>query len=272
MRGWCSRLIGLLLPVACAAGAQAQPSPIIQAHYQTFAAGLHVADVDAGFNLNRGGYRMNLAYHTTGVMGFFFRGHQFSSVIGNWLGNRPSPVRFRADGVWRGRQRITDIDYLNRRPILRQMVPSNDEEREPVPDALQVDSIDTMSALIELIHTVSATGACNLSVRTYDGRRATEIDSQTVGQEVLTPLRESRFNGPALRCDFSGRLLAGFLHDDDRQKDSKPLHGSAWLAQVVPGAPVIPVRMSFETRWFGDATMYLTNAETAQDLMVAGAH
>ena len=62
----------------------------------------------------------------------------------------------------------------------------------------------------------------------------------------------------ALRCDFAGRMQAGFRFDDNRERDSKPLHGSAWLAPVTTGGPNLPVRMTFETSWFGDATMYVT--------------
>ena len=36
--------------------------------------------------------------------------------------------------------------------------------------------------------------------------------------------------------------------------------GSAWMAPVLPGAPSLPVRIAFQTRWFGWATMYLTGA------------
>jgi len=41
------------------------------------------------------------------------------------------------------------------------------------------------------------------------------------------------------------------------------LHGSAWLAPFLPGTPALPVRISFQTRWFGVATMYLTSAAPA---------
>jgi hypothetical protein len=48
------------------------------------------------------------------------------------------------------------------------------------------------------------------------------------------------------------------------------MHGSAWLAPVVAGGPSLPVRMAFETRWFGDAIMYLTSIGPASDLQIAG--
>jgi hypothetical protein len=71
------------------------------------------------------------------------------------------------------------------------------------------------------------------------------------------------FSGKALRCDFVEHVQAGFLMGDDETR-GRPLRGSAWLAQVVPGAMPLPVRLTLETGWFGDATLYLTQAGPGQ--------
>jgi hypothetical protein len=107
---------------------------------------------------------------------------------------------------------------------------------------------------------VAQTGRCEAEARTFDGRRAVEIAARTVGPERLEPSARSTFAGPALRCDFEGTLLAGFLHGSDQASMRRPQRGSAWLASVVPGGSPVPVRISFDTRWFGPATMYLTAA------------
>jgi hypothetical protein len=258
-------LIGFWLP--CAALAQT-PAPLaLDARYETYAAGLPVAEVDSGFSFGPENYRINLGYHTIGMAAVFVPGHQFDSVSGSWRGERAVPDRFVGKGRWHGDDRVAEIDYLQGQPTVRHLVPPNANEREPVPDSLQTNSIDTLSALAELIHVVKLTGRCETTVHTYDGRRAVEIEARTVGEETLESTPRSSFAGKALRCDFSGRLLAGFKFGDDRARDRKPMHGSAWLAPVVAGAPLMPVRIVFETRWFGDATMYLTGI--GSDLKVA---
>jgi Protein of unknown function (DUF3108) len=259
-----------LLP--CAAFAQTPASlssPGLHASYETYAAGMHVADVDSGFSFGPWNYQFTLGYHTTGMVGLFFRGHQFDTASGTWRDGEAAPSQFIGTGEWRGVERLAEIDYLHGKPAIRQLIPPNAKEREEVPDALQANSIDTLSALVELIHVVKDTGRCETTVRTYDGRRAVEIEAHTVGEEMLEKTPRSSFAGKALRCDFFGRMLAGFKFDDDRARDSKPMHGSAWLAPIVPGAPLLPVRMAFETRWFGDATMYLTGIGPTSDLRVA---
>jgi hypothetical protein len=247
-------IVGLLSP--CAAFAQAPG--MLHASYDTFAAGMHVADVEAGFSFGPRTYQLNLNYQTSGVIGFLFSGHQSDQVSGAWQGPRALPSHFIGLGLWRGINRITEIDYQQARPIVRQLIPSNTDEREQVPEPLQANTIDSLSALAELIHTVAQTGRCETKVHTFDGRRAVEIEAHTIGEQELEPSSRSSFTGKALRCDFAGRMLAGFKFGDNRERDSKPMHGSAWLARVADGTPPLPVRLSFETRWFGDATMYLT--------------
>ncbi|HEX2940092.1 MAG TPA: DUF3108 domain-containing protein, partial [Rhodopila sp.] len=165
--------------------------------------------------------------------------------------------------------REAELTYLHGHPEVEQLIPPNDTEREPVPDTLRAHTIDTISALAQLIHVVAQTGRCDTTVRTFDGRRVTEIHAHTAGMETLPQTDRSMFAGPALRCDFEGRMLAGFKHNSDRQRDARPMHGSAWLATVLPGTMRLPVRLSFETHWFGDATMYLTEAGFGDNVKMA---
>ena len=261
MRACLSLLLGLLsLPAA-----HAQPVPEQHAGYDVYAVGVPVAVLNTGFALGPSDYRIDLAFRTTGLVGWLYRGHQRSDVEGSWQGDRPAPRRFSGEGVWGGRARQILIDYAAGRPLVRSLVPPNDAEREPVPPALQVDSVDTLSAIALLMRRVARTGRCEAEATTFDGRRAVDVAARTVGEEVLAPNARSIFTGRALRCDFEGRLLAGFLRDGDQAESRRPRHGSAWLARIEPGAPPIPVRIDFETRWFGPATMYLTEAGTGPD-------
>ncbi|MBN9562358.1 MAG: DUF3108 domain-containing protein [Alphaproteobacteria bacterium] len=247
---------GLLFPLA----ASAQPAPEQRAGYEIYAAGVPVAVLKTGFALGPSDYRIDLSFHTTGLVGWLYGGRQQSNVEGEWRGDRPAPRRFAGEGMWGGRARQTLIDYIAGQPLVRSLLPPNDEEREPVPAALQANSMDALSAIAMLIRRVARTNRCEGQATTFDGRRAMDLVARTVGEEVLPPSTRSVFTGRALRCDFEGRLLAGFLRDADQPELRRPRHGSAWLAQITPGVPPIPVRIEFETRWFGIATMYLTEA------------
>jgi hypothetical protein len=212
---------------------------------------------------------VRLAYHTTGVVSLFHHGHQVNTVIGTWDAGRPQPKQFQGVGIWQGEDRVTLIDYLHGQPLIRTLIPSQEKEREPVPLSLQQNSMDSLSALALMMRRVTDTGRCEASVRTFDGNRASDISAHTAGEETLLPNSLSIFSGKALRCDFIGQMLAGFLYEDTNPFDRRPLHGSAWLARLVPGEPPVPVQMQFETHWFGEAALYMTQFGPAPTTEVA---
>jgi len=255
----------LLIPVA----APAQEIRDLHATYEMYAAGFHVAEIDASLHLTPSRYELRISYHTTGVMGVFRHGHQVSTVMGTWKAGQPQPQEYQSDGAWNGEDHVTLIDYLNGQPLVRRLEPPQAKEREPVPEALQRNSLDSLSALALLLRRVQDTGHCDAVLHTFDGNRASEISARTAGQESLQAAADARAPGDTLRCDFVSHMLAGFLYRDSTPYDRRPLHGSAWLATVIPGAPPVPVRMKFETQWFGEATVELTHLEPRATTEVA---
>ncbi len=246
--------IGLTV-LLVAGNARAEP---VQASYAAYAAGLNVINMDAAFDVAPARYRVHLVYRTAGAFGALVSGQQDTMVEGRFAEGRAVPQRFYSAGTMRGQQRVTQIDYPAGQPVIRQLIPPADEEREPVSPERQANTIDTISAMAQLVHQVNVTGRCDGRVMTFDGRRLSELASRTVGEEILPATDRSSFAGQALRCTFEGRQLGGFMLDGDREALRRPQLGSAWFASAVPGGPKVPVRVVFHTRWFGEATMYLT--------------
>ena len=247
-----------LLLLCLSPAAHAQP---VNAHYAAYSTGLNVLRLDAELAIGPRDYRVHLTYHSAGTVGALVRAERDTTVEGVFNGDRPTPRRFYSFGHFRGRPRVTQIDYPKGQPEIRALNPPNEEEREPVPPADQVGTIDSVSAMAQLVRQVNATGRCEGHSRTYDGRRLAELSARTAGREVLEQTSRSSFAGPALRCDFEGRQLAGFRLDSDRGKAQRPRRGTAWFAATTPGGPLIPVRIQFETDYIGNLTMYLAAPE-----------
>jgi hypothetical protein len=246
----------VLLPSAALG---ADPPLSVGLRYQAFAHGLPIMLMDVSLSINPRGYEINLSFHTTGLASLLYPGEQSDNVNGEWNGDHAAPVHFTASGVWRGQTRRTEIVYHDARPQVVALEPPITEEREPVPSDLQTGTEDTLSALVQLVRHVDSNSNCNTSARIYDGRRLSEIKARTTGAEVMEASGRSIFAGPTLRCDFTGQMLAGFSLNEDRSTARRPLHGSALFAPIA-GTPALPVRIEFETRWFGDVTMFLTAA------------
>ena len=52
-------------------------------------------------------------------------------------------------------------------------------------------------------------------------------------------------------------MTHGFKLDDGPAERQRPQEGDAWLAEVHPGGPVLPVRLEVPNRWFGQTTISL---------------
>lgn len=241
----------LLLPIAARA-------EVVQLRYRGYAAGLNVVVVDAGLDLTPGRYRVRLNYRTAGTFGAMFPADQEGTVQGRFISGRAVPERFLSIGTFRGRDRIVEIEYPAGDPILRRLVPPAEEEREPVPPPLQRGTVDPLSGIALLVRQVNATGRCDGTGRTFDGRRLVQFTAATVGDEVLEPSSRSGFSGAALRCRFEARQLAGFLREESRERLARPQLGDAWFARTAAAGMLVPVKITFPGRWFGEATLYVT--------------
>ncbi len=242
---------------AASAPAVAPAAPAVAVAYVAYAAALPVLRLHASYAIGPAAYEVKLAFDTAGMFGVLLHAHVDSTATGTLSDAHAHPARYYAVGDVRGHQHVTQIDYPDGQPHVVRLAPPVEEEREPVPAARQAGTIDNLSAMAELIAAVARTGRCDGSRHTFDGRRLSELSARTVGEETLEPTGRSTFSGRALRCDLEGRQIAGFPKDADPASAGRPLHGSAWFASISPGTPAVPVRISFETRFFGAATAYL---------------
>ena len=249
------RIMGL----AVLAGLLAGRAGAAEAHYSAYAAGLNVLEVTADFSVKADRYRVRVDFHTTGAFGMVVHADSRSEVSGRFVGGRAVPERYYSSGYLRGDLHVTQVDYRDGQPVITQMVPPAESEREVVPPGEQRDTIDTLSAMAELIHQVSTTGQCGGKVRTFDGRRLSVLEAKTEGEQALERTGRSSFAGMTTRCGFVGQQIGGFELDQDRAALARPQVGTAWFAAVTPGGPKVPVRIAFRTRWFGEATMYLAD-------------
>ncbi|MCX7383068.1 MAG: DUF3108 domain-containing protein [Alphaproteobacteria bacterium] len=248
-RAWLTMLL-LIAPAASEAGERLR--------YTVYAAGFNILLLEATTEIGETNYRVDLTYRTAGLLGTFFPSSNESFAQGSWGAAGPEPWRFATWGTVRGNVRRAVIDYVSRQPVTRELVPALEDDREPVPPGMERDSVDTLSGLAFVVREVARTGKCDGRARLFDGRRVMDVVARPAGQEVLAPDSRSSFAGPAVRCDFEGRQLAGFLKDYDAA-DRQKLHlNRAWFAPIGASRTVVPVRIEFEARLIGHATAYLS--------------
>jgi hypothetical protein len=231
-----------------------------QLTFSLYALGIQVAESVMTVDLGPSGYRMGLRYHTTGLASVFSGDGLNEQTGGGFDHDSPIPLEFRSSVRLHGQDRIVTLTYRNGSPAETALSPPNEGERDVVPVVQREHTFDPLSATVAMMRLAARTGRCDLSHRTYDGRRLELFEARTAGEEDLAPSARSSFSGRALRCDYTSKTLAGFRLGDGRDEDSRPRKGTIWLAQVLAGAPRLPVRGLIDTRFLGSATMYLTAA------------
>lgn len=247
-------LVTVLLPLG---GARADA---VRARYAAYAGAFNVAVLDTDWTITPAEYRVHMAFRTAGTLSAVYQAENDTTSEGRFVGDRAQPRRFYSWGHARGRQRVTLIDYPAGDPVVRQLVPPNEDEREPVPESAQARTVDTLSLMALLLRRMAASGRCDGRATTFDGRRLSDIVARTAGQEVVEASSRSTFTGPALRCDFEGRQTGGFSKDADPETVRRPQRGAAWFARIGPQEAWVPVRVQFEARTVGSVTLYLQGA------------
>jgi hypothetical protein len=229
-----------------------------QLNYTLHVLGVPLADASLNLDLTETGYRAVLRFKTTGVANLVDGGWLEETVSGGLKDDRPAPQSYTSNGNLHGQNRVVDMTWHDGTPETTEITPPNAAEREDVPVALRTGTVDQVSLIVLLLHLAQQTGRCDGSAHSYDGRDLQLFQVRTAGEENLPASDQSSFSGRALRCDFTSQTLAGFrlgVGDQDRRQH----RGTIWLAQISAGGPRLPVRAAVETRWFGDATIYLTS-------------
>ena len=219
---------------------------------------MNVAVVHTDFLVTPDAYQVRLRFHTAGAVGFVVTANSDSTATGRFAGEVAQPYRYTSVGTLRGEPRRTELDYASADdPQIRLLIPATEPNRDPVPPAQQVGTIDTLSAMAMLVHAVNTTGRCDGHVTAFDGRRLIAFTSRTAGLQTLPPSGRSSFAGPTLRCNIVSQQLAGFKHDADFARLQHPQPGNAWFARLSPTGPLVLVRAVFPTTFFGPTTLYL---------------
>jgi hypothetical protein len=251
----------LLILLLLASPAVPPKATAAQLGYTVYVFGLPVADAVMGVDMASSAYRVMLRFHTTGIVHMFAGDSLDEHTTGQLENDQPFPFEFGSSGRMHGRDRLVSMTWHEGMPTVAAIDPPNTAEREPVPAALLAHTVDPLDAIVLLLHQVRRTGRCEGTTRAYDGRRLQLLEAQTVGEDEVGRSLRSDFSGHALRCQFTDQTLAGYRTTGSGRDDDMRVHrGTIWLAQVLPGAQKVPVRASVETRWWGDAMIYLTSA------------
>ena len=168
----------------------------------------------------------------------------------------PIPVRYFVESRWRDGTSSWAVDFGPLGKVERiDLTTSVDEERDPVPTALQ-KAPDPLALALGATRT-AAPGA-RLEKVSFDGKRAVRFELVCADAEhVFAPDDPAVPIHSALDCTVDGELIAGASRrwQSGRDTDRRPAH-VLFSREIVPGQ-YWPVRVEAETR-FGMVVVRLT--------------
>ncbi len=245
---------GILLAMAVPQRADAESMPVA-AGYDVFAGGLHVLTSIFEIRLRDQSYNARIGAQLAGVPGWFVEWGAEIQSDGTIEGGRLDPEQYVLDRVRRGESQKTTLDFGREGQVDVSFDPVRNNSNGLVPPELLPESLDPLSGLLTVIHTVTEGGECEATVPVFDGRRRYNLVFTDQGMHEVRPSRHSIFAGQARKCRMQLEPVAGAFRDQDDDDDdgdgfwnTDPENAprrrlDIWLAEPISGGPVLPVRM-----------------------------
>src|ERR1700722_1717687 len=167
----------LLLPCSTVLAASGN-AEATQLAFSLYAVGVPVAESTMTLDFAPSGYGIGLSYRTVGVAKVFSGDNLDQSSSGTFEHDQAVPLSFKSYVRLHGQDRRVTLSYRDGNPIISSIAPPNEGEREIVPVALREHTIDSLSAMVDMLHHAAETGRCDLSHKTYDGRRLEVFESR----------------------------------------------------------------------------------------------
>jgi hypothetical protein len=275
-RGLALRAAGLVLAAALLApgAAGAADGETVRLSYDAYLGPFYVVSAEAELRLAGDRYRVVTRARSEGIASMLFSWQSEARSEGMRAGRQLLPLRHEVDGEWRGELRQIRLSYADAyagpddavRPIDFQVKPPVDTaERDPVPAALTVGTVDPLSATLSVLLRIAGGGRCEGQLAVFDGRRRYDMIVRPGAPAVLPAVHSSIFSGAAQRCDFELRRIAGFWKKDSRfgRRVTDPV---LWVASPLDGVPPVPVRFTAETG-FGDLRIHLTRVQRGRQIL-----
>jgi hypothetical protein len=238
--------------VSSAAGAQSLRYEVYGGGIKALTADLNVTRPDSE------SYRVAVASQTSGLARFLSKWHGTMKTQGAEAPDgTEKPATHEAVSVWTDNTQIKRIAYDQKGHLKDVSIIDGGQETAPAAASQLADqTVDLLTATLQLMDTVTENGTCNSSSEVFDGKRRFRLEFSQAGTENLKASRYNMYEGPAVRCEIKVVPLAGDWYEKLKGWMAFSEYGQeagtlpvVWLAPVTPGGPAVPVKLSAKTRY-----------------------
>lgn len=258
-------LAAALLTIGGEAAAWSQPERLTL-RYALYVGGLSALDGAVELTARPGGYEVQLAAETKGVIGWLADWRTRSVSRGAWRGGEAATQEHESHNLWRGEPRSVNLRYDAAGAASVTAAPdAAADDRDPIPAEMLRATLDPLSGFLAVMEALRRGEGCGRTIAAFDGRRRFDMRFRDLGAETLPAGGYSSFDGKARRCAVDYVAIAGHKRSPERNMfwrnsggERPPVH--VWFAEVAAGAPPAPVRIETDTP-FGAVVAHLRGVE-----------
>lgn len=257
-----SGFLALFGMVACLAvsPARADARLDLTLEYEAYFGGMHIGSARASILREDVRYRITGQARARGLLDWYsgWQGNVLSEgVIGT--ARRVEPERHENEGLWQGSPRRNLLVFSPDGSVtVEQESPPDSNKLTPIPEESISGSIDPLSAILSLAGVMETGGDCKATIPIYDGRRRYDIQVAPDGMRDLKANPYTIFSGQAQACRFTIDRIGGIRTEKSKYQEAAR-DRRVWVANPLPDAPPIPVRVEVETD-LGQLVIHLTAA------------
>ncbi|MBU0860025.1 MAG: DUF3108 domain-containing protein [Alphaproteobacteria bacterium] len=248
--------------------------------YEVYAGGINAvrAELNVAY-ADKDSYSLTLAARTKGFLAsmvpwegtFETRGWRMDDGL-------ERPELHKSTAVWREEEDYKEYYYdkdgnFKKLVIMEPGMPG--PATEEIAAELTQGTTDALTATLDVMQTVAATGACEGRNEVFDGKRRFALVFKHAAEEMLDSSRYNVYKGLAARCEVEVIPVAGDWHkkprgwmsiqEQGREKGALP---TVWMAKIDENSPAVPVKIRIKTE-FGVLFMHLVNYDNGATSIVA---
>lgn len=212
--------------------------------FKVWFGGLELAEIETGSRLFTDRYSVNSSARSVGVLSLVYDFETRSEARGVIVNGSPVPLRYQSDVSFGDDKRVL---VMSREPggvpQIDQNPPYDPADRDPVPSALQQESIDPLSAILRASLGWTEGDVCTGTLPVFNGRTRTNISFEPVGPSTIPASDYSAYSGDAVLCTVRWRVIAGAYKRKWPGLGKTFPDAKLWVAQVGARRHWVPVRL-----------------------------
>lgn len=236
-------------------------SKTIVADYTFYFGGFTILQANTTIKLKLKRYKVVSESKTDGLLSLFFEWSGQAISEGNFLEGRSVPRLHQNVGKRAGNVRKTVLSYESSGQLNSSEIhpPPDLSEVFPIPRGLVKETIDPLTAVIQINRRLERGMGCSAELPVFDGRRRYDLTLADGGETTLKQTPFSVFQGKALVCKININMLGGHKREKSKYAATSG-EKLVYIGRPLKDGPFLPVGLKIETA-FGTLTGHLVSIQ-----------